>query len=353
MATYTIQLNEYIENFSILQKQDHLQLSHREKIERGRKELFDFDYPLFDESYRNVFETHFIRNFYMREIGFETMGLFKFHLENWLVINMPYFNKLFESELIEYDVLENTRIKIDHNKQNDKAQSDKKGKKQDDLRNISKDDVRNIDQSSKTDGTSHSDTQQDIVSTGKTTGKSSQDTTAKDTTNKKANATQKDTSFIRDIESNTPDSRLAITTEDGKGVIQYASLIKENTESKNRTNESSGNDTTDSTSKTDGTSESNTNVNTDDKITSDEKTSSTSKANQKDTFGSKIKDTYASDVKETYDSGINEIEDFIMHKVGKLGNETYPEMVQKYRKSLLRIERMIFDEMQQLFMLVY
>nr|prf protein p11,lower collar [Bacillus phage phi29] len=89
MSSYTMQLRTYIEMWS----QGETGLSTAEKIEKGRPKLFDFNYPIFDESYRTIFETHFIRNFYMREIGFETEGLFKFHLETWLMINMPYFNK--------------------------------------------------------------------------------------------------------------------------------------------------------------------------------------------------------------------------------------------------------------------
>jgi hypothetical protein len=66
-------------------------------------------YPIFDTNYKAIFETHFIRNFYTREIGFETEGLFKFKLENWLSINMGYFNKMFESELLTFDPLINVR----------------------------------------------------------------------------------------------------------------------------------------------------------------------------------------------------------------------------------------------------
>src|SRR5213595_3196529 len=104
MATYTMELKDYIEQVT----QDVATHSTRDRIEIGRPKLFDFDYPIFDPAYKNVFETHFIRNFYMREIGFETEGLFKFYLENWLSVNMPYFNKLFESELIAFDPLTNT-----------------------------------------------------------------------------------------------------------------------------------------------------------------------------------------------------------------------------------------------------
>jgi hypothetical protein len=248
MASYTMQLREYIEMFSQSET-----LPIREQIEKGRLKLFDFDYPIFDTAYKNVFETHFIRNFYMREIGFETEGLFKFQLENWLIINMPYFNKLFESELKTFDIFSNYKIDVTKNKTVDRDQT----------------------QNSTTDGTNKS------TSTGNTTTDS----------------------FGRNLESNNPDSRLAITTEEGVGVIQYASGIDEAT--KKTTNDSAG--VVDDTTKVIGVATA------------------------------------------TFD----EIEDYLESKTGKVGNDSYSKMLKEYRETLLRIEKQIFNEMQQLFMLVY
>jgi hypothetical protein len=103
MASYTMELREYVEQASQYQEG----LTSKQKIEIGRTKLFDFEYPIFDPLYKNVFETHFIRNFYMREIGFETEGLFKFQLESWLLINMPFFNNVWRMIV---DPLDNSRL---------------------------------------------------------------------------------------------------------------------------------------------------------------------------------------------------------------------------------------------------
>ena len=257
MATYTMQLREYIESFS-----QYESLSIRDKIEKGRTKLFDFDYPLFDSDYKKVFETRFIRRFYMREIGFETEGLFKFQLENWLIINMPYFNKLFESELIVFNPLDNTHGETKHTKTLDKDQT----------------------QNSTTTGTNESNVNQ---------------------TN---NGTLSENNFERHLKSDNPDSRLSLTpNEDGSGVIQYAKEIDENKENNSKTSESTGTTTTNDT----------TNV------------TSNGTAN------------------------INELEDFIATKTGKIGVQSYSKMLNEYRESFLRIENKIFNEMQELFMLVY
>lgn len=76
-----------------------------EVIANSLEKIFDFDFPIFDENYRKVLETKIIRHFYTREIGFETVGLWKLKLNTKLNEIMPYYNKLYNSELIEIDPL--------------------------------------------------------------------------------------------------------------------------------------------------------------------------------------------------------------------------------------------------------
>lgn len=261
MARYSMTLRDCIATLLTFDGVKANTLSSRDFIEEGRKRLFNFSYPIYDQDYKKVFETHFIRRFYMKEIGFETDDLFKFQLETWLLIHMPYFNKLFESELLVFDPLKNTDMKVSQNRTTDKDQSQ----------------------------------------TGTTKG------TNENTHNQDSTGTLTEDRFNRDLESNTPDSRLAITTENGQGVIEYASHITENNES----------NTKDNSSNTTGTS----------------------------------KDT--TDVTSTNNGTVNEVEDFIESRIGKTGTQSYSSMVKEYRETLLRIENDIFKEMQQLFMLVY
>jgi hypothetical protein len=256
MSKYTLTLREMLEMY--VQEST----GTRDLIARGKDKLFDFDYPIFDEAYRNVFENHFIRKFFMREIGFESEGLFKFQLETWLQINMPYWNKMFESELIEYNPLQNAIMDVTHNKKNDSASD-----------------------SAATQTNQHDST-----------------------TGADSNSTVTGNQFNRNLESNNPDSRLQLTSNvDGTGTIEYASSI----------DESLGNDSRNSTAHTGGS-----NSATD---------TSNSSAN----------------------SSVNETEDFIQHRIGKIGVQSFPKLIQEHRDALLRIENKIFDEMQDLFMLLY
>lgn len=61
-------------------------------------------YPIFNENHRAELNQKIIDHFYFREIGFETAELFNFHLKRTMNEIMPYYNKLFQSELLENGV---------------------------------------------------------------------------------------------------------------------------------------------------------------------------------------------------------------------------------------------------------
>lgn len=74
-------------------------------IANSRAKIFNFDYPIFDEAYRPTLETKILKHYYTREIGLETVGQWKHFLDMRLNEIMPYYNKLYESELIEFNPL--------------------------------------------------------------------------------------------------------------------------------------------------------------------------------------------------------------------------------------------------------
>lgn len=65
--------------------------------------IFDFNFPIFDENYRNVLENKIIKHYYTREICAETVGRWKLFLNSRLNEIMPYYNKLYASELLEFN----------------------------------------------------------------------------------------------------------------------------------------------------------------------------------------------------------------------------------------------------------
>lgn len=78
--------------------------------------VFDFDFPIFDEDYRLGLEKKILKHFYTREICAETVGLWKLWLNERMNLIMPYYNKLYESELIEFNPMHDVDLDTTHTK---------------------------------------------------------------------------------------------------------------------------------------------------------------------------------------------------------------------------------------------
>lgn len=79
-----------------------------EVISKSLPKIFDFNFPIFDEKYRTVLETKILKHYYTREICEETVGLWKLRLNTRLNEIMPYYNKLYESELLTVEPFNDT-----------------------------------------------------------------------------------------------------------------------------------------------------------------------------------------------------------------------------------------------------
>lgn len=72
-------------------------------IQTAIPKIFSFGFPIYDESYRNVLCTKILKHYYTREIGAETVGLWKLWLDTRLNEIMPYYNQLYKSAMIEFN----------------------------------------------------------------------------------------------------------------------------------------------------------------------------------------------------------------------------------------------------------
>lgn len=83
-------------------------------IQNAIPKIFSFDWPIFDETYRNVLETKILKHYYTREIGLETYGLWKLKLDTKLNEIMPYYNQLYKSALLEFNPFYDVDITRNH-----------------------------------------------------------------------------------------------------------------------------------------------------------------------------------------------------------------------------------------------
>lgn len=149
-------------------------------LEKSWNKIFTTKCTFFDEEYRAPLCKKILKHFYLREIGFETVGEWLFYLNTTMEEIIPYYNQLYESELLKFNPLDDTDVtttrKIDTSGQ-DKQTDDRttNSTRTDDLTRIENrntTDTRTDNLTNSTDGTNidlfHDTPQGNIGSIGDT-----------------------------------------------------------------------------------------------------------------------------------------------------------------------------------------
>lgn len=86
---------------------EHVTIELREVVKDS--DIFDRcdPFPIWDEDHRGELEKKIIEHYYFRQIGFETVGRFKFALNRRLREIMPRMNQLYKTTLFKYNPIEN------------------------------------------------------------------------------------------------------------------------------------------------------------------------------------------------------------------------------------------------------
>ena len=77
------------------------------KILSSRDIFKSINYDFYEETYKPIFEEKFIKRFYFREIGVETIERFLINLETTLNEIMPYYKHLYQTTTYKYDPILN------------------------------------------------------------------------------------------------------------------------------------------------------------------------------------------------------------------------------------------------------
>lgn len=280
-------------------------------IEYARPHIFSFEYPLFDPAYRKQLETKIINHYFTEEIGFETVGLWRLNLRNRMREIMPYYNQLYQSELLPIEPLNTVNVTTTYSKTGKKLIDGK------------------VDESF----TKSTETTEDL--------------TEKDTTG-----------HVRELEQQ--DQRNATTTND------LTTVTNSNTRGTNHSNtlnselpqtQYAGHDYGSTQSTTDGTTTQAFDENVRNTGTVNLKQTDDKNINEKiDRVEDKQNDNQI-DVGEegksdrVEDTKINTVEEYLLHKVGFEQNQV--QFLERYRKNLLNIDQMIIDDLKCLFMQIY
>lgn len=266
---------------------------HRQGFDFGLK-----DYPIFDPAYREVLNNKILAHYRYCEIGSETPGRFKHHLNTLMDEIMPYYNKLYRSELIEFNPLYN----VDYTETGTKTTTGKN------------DATINRNMAATNDNTERRNLTDTLHSADNRTNTQTINT----------NTTNVEADDLLTVESDTPGGLLSI------GDIKtntWASKANKQDNTRNNTTENTG--TVGDVERT-SSDESRTNTGT---VVNDGESTLNEEGNTKTT--------------------INNLDDYVKRVVGNTGGKNYAEMLLDFRATFLNIDLMIIKDLKQLFMGVY
>lgn len=304
MSKYTTQVRYICETASGLSESEG-QASVNKIISAAIPSVFDFDFPIFDEVYRNVIETKILKHYYTREIGLETVGLWKLKMDTKLNEIMPYYNQLYKSELLDFNPFYDVDLTRDHNLKREETT------KQDATEKGTTEKTGNVNDNTHAE-TSDNQNSESTTDIQNTTGSTSKEQLGASKTH-------------YDKYSDTPQGSLQNVQND-----TYLTNARMINDTDNQTGETtvSGNDTSKGTttanSSTDGTNDTERNISTND---NEEKS-----------------------VSQNLNKNLNSIDDYIEHVKGKNGGVSYSAMLNEFRTTFLNIDMQVINELGDLFM---
>lgn len=94
MSKYTMMVKDIVNDYS----KDSESTKIDDKLDIARSYIFDFDYPVIDDTTKKRIEIAILKHYYFREIAFETVGIFKIKLNDRLNLIMSRYNALYEKQ---------------------------------------------------------------------------------------------------------------------------------------------------------------------------------------------------------------------------------------------------------------
>ena len=106
MAKYTTEVRSICESKSGLEESKGFN-NIDTILDNSWDKIFTTNCTFFDANYKPVLCKKILKHYYTREIGQETVGLWMLFMNRKLEEIMPYYNQLYESELIEFNPMHN------------------------------------------------------------------------------------------------------------------------------------------------------------------------------------------------------------------------------------------------------
>lgn len=350
MSTYTTQVRYICESKSGFTVEELENKTVDEIIEASRTNVFNFDFPVYDEAFRSVLESTILLHFYTREIGAETVGLWQHYLCRKLREKMPYYNKLFESALLEFNPLWD----VDYSKTHEGTAAGQKAGTQTrqatenttDNGTIGDMGTEHETMSGNTSTETNGNRTENTTSTGTKTGQRAGNKTTHDTHSK--------SNTHKDYYSDTPMTKVegvngmssgSDTLEANYYLTNYRKITDSETGENNGTetqNESTNENTngTNAVMGTDHSTGSGTTATVRDNSTTDNRTESRT-------------GTKAASANDTNNESFNNTDAYVEHISGKMGGGTFSAMLTEYRDTIINYMEQLLNDLEPLFMNIW
>lgn len=292
MALYTTQVRTICESALGYTKPsgfDHV----NEVLKKSAPLVFNFDFPIWDEAYRLTLESKILKHYYMREIGFETVGLWKLYLDERLNLIMPYYNELYKTTVLEYNPFYDVDLTTTHQEDNKRTGTN------------SASEVGDNEKSTKREGSNNK------VSVADSTSEGVINTTGEDHNVHKGGDVSK--------YSDTPQGSIVDLYKD-----RYLTNATVNS-----------------------------NQSTDDNTNKSKQTSTQNVKSHETTTGVYTENTDEKEKRNNTKVGQEQVdttEQYVNHVLGSNGNRTYAYKIIEFRNAILNIDKMIIEELQDLFL---
>ena len=302
MSIYTMELRVAMEALTgATEKEEYSGVD--ELISSARPLIFDFDYPIFDTSYKSILESKILKYYYFHEICDVPLARWKLMLDNKMNEIMPYYNQLYSSEKLTITPLINESRERSYTKD---TSSTSEGK--------------STMQSSDT-STGHTET--DETSSG--THNMTENTQGSGTRTGETTSSREETRNGQALTSDTPQG--TITDVDDNGYLSGVQRTSESIADEQTVNTSENTGDTSQSTRT-GTTSGTTHSETDTTITTGRSGSDSSTAT------------------------INTLDDYLEKTTGITG-VSQSQLLTEYRNTFLNIDQMVLRELRPLFFLLY
>ena len=289
---------------------------------------YNNEFPIYDETHRLELCFKIIKHYYTREIAAETFGLWKLWINERMNEIMPYYNQLYESADVKYNPLYNVDYSRSGNKSdvgNYEKQREKDNSRTGERNNVEEKLKENVKENSK-------ENQNTIAGSEENNVNRSSDT---ETNNNGTNTSVGNERKINQY-SDTPQNGLSNVVEG-----QYLTSADVNDTEKQDVNQNTNEGTEHNESEDSAVRQYNTNGVENETGRSTENENNVSSRNENENINENENEN---------ESGSNNNagvwEEIIK---GKIGEKTYAKMIMEYREAILNIDKMIIDELKDLF----